>query len=129
MVDIDLDIALEKQTEIKLLGETKRIRNLSMEEDFEVKSLRQEIGQLVMNRKDKNKYREVARKLLKLVIEPISDAEISQIKQKQFDALMEEIDYMDMRDQGVVNNKKDYQKLKVDLAKQTMQTRADGSVF
>lgn len=129
MVDIDLDIIVEKPVVIKLFGVKKILKDLSMDEDFNVKRLRQEIGEVSLEKKDEKKYHQIKRELLQLLIEPISEEEVGKLKKKQFDQLLNEIDFMDMRDQGVVNSKEEYNKLKLDITKQNMNMRGDGTLF
>lgn len=121
MVDIDLDIVTEKPIEIKLFGEKRILRNLTMEEDFKLKALRQELGQLALDsKKDEKQHKKKRSELLKLIIEPISDAEIDKLKRKQFDLLMDDIDFIDIRDQGVVKTKEEYNKLKNEMAQRNI---------
>ena len=121
MVDIDLDILTEKPIEIKLFGEKRVLRDLTMEEDFKLKALRQELGQLAMDsEKDEKQHKKKRTELLKLLIDPITDAEINNLKRKQFDQLMDEIDFLDIRDQGVVKTKEEYNKLKNEMAQRNI---------
>lgn len=120
MVDIDLDIITEKPIEIMLFGIKRKLRSLTMEESFELKALRQEIAETATStKKDMKKFKEKKKILLELLIDPITYQETENIKQKQFEQLMDEVDYMDIRDQGVVQNKEEYRQLKTDLAKRT----------
>jgi len=121
-IDIDLDIATEKQIEIKLFGIKRVLRDLTMVEDFKMKALRQELAQLNLANtdKDEKKHKKARQELLKLLIDPITEAEIEKIKRKQFDQLMDEIDYMDVRDQGMVKNKEEYNHLKNEMAQKSM---------
>jgi hypothetical protein len=121
MVDIDLDILTEKPIEIKLFGEKRVLRDLTMEEDFKLKALRQELGKLAIDsEKDEKQHKKKRTELLKLLIDPITDAEIDKLKRKQFDQLMDEIDFLDIRDQGVVKTKEEYNKLKNEMAQRNI---------
>lgn len=124
MVDIDLDIVTEKKTTIRLFGEDRTLRDLTMEENFEVAQLRQEVNQANLD-KDMKKHRKARKELLRAIIEPISDDEINNIKYKQFEALMEQIDFIDLRDQGVIKTIEEYRKMKADTAKRAMERNAD----
>ena len=123
-MDIDLDILNERKITIKLFGEMKELRDLTMDENFKSVGLRQEVNN-ANSQQDMKKHAKARRQLLKLLITPITDDEVDRITHRQFEKLLEQIDFIDLRDQGVVNSMEEYRKMKSDTAKEAMKRSAD----
>lgn len=124
IMDIDLDILNERKITIKLFGEMKELRDLTMDENFKSVGLRQEVNN-ANSQQDMKKHAKARRQLLKLLITPITDDEVDRITHRQFEKLLEQIDFIDLRDQGVVNSMEEYRKMKSDTAKEAMKRSAD----
>jgi phage FluMu protein gp41 len=116
MVDLDLDILVANPRTLTLFNEARTFRELTMEESFKVEFLQEQIKELLFEKGKKvvftDEYKNKQIEMIQLLIEPISVEEIGQIKQKQFSALMEEVDYYDALDQGIVENRDEYNQLK-----------------
>jgi hypothetical protein len=126
MVDIDLDAIIEKKVKIKLFGKERELRYLTNREDFKFKGLRQKIGELSQNPSSKfGEVEKTQKEILELLIKPITADEIGKLKQKQVETLLDEIDFIDLRNQGVIKDRESYNKLKSDVAQENMRVNKE----